>query len=1279
MSIFDIFKSAIDASRQTGPVPPPNEEVNAPPGSEALGPENEAADAPSDGGSPPDWVNYLPAPSVIRNWIARDVNLSKPDDSPIKLRDEALKQVALIRARLKYIQNDPNLTDAQRVEALQGLEPLINSFQDSADALYRIYTRSGNNEFNTFERTLDTLHKSRRQGDISHTFDATQLGLNVTSVNKIDPSYRTGTFLIGVTQYFAGVRVQQYGGMLYGLWGSATNTSVMVGGVPPGQVEAFRNQVAQDVFQFLQQAPNMNYPDRDRLRELRMHPEQASTEEARNITLLDYMGVPNMAVAELPGCKAVVDAGINEGLGMTAGYAVQEIPVGTLDINLLELRALQLLGAAAEAEKTAKFESNKVAVDTRGEPGPVRPMSESGPGLFAQLSGVQTANPAALAPDISKLEMGDAVAGKMPRPEHEGLRVVTLAQDIKIAWTQAAAVAVADPGAVKSVAGAVGAQLDAPASKSHVGVDLPNAEAVVKNTYDKILKQIKNARIYRQNFLACFASRYFKGDRFYVQLAEYRDYSGHNKRYPPNFADGVHNLTMDVILAGYTYKGLDVLVFTQGGDEVGIAYRGTLKDGRKLTPEDISRITQYVHDHFNRIFGKFIHPRSAKVPNLPGGEYRDRLYVLVDGEGGKKEVVYQGETLDPEHAFELCQHIQEGHGVGVDGLSKIRHVESLSELVGNNIEIQRWHVYEKVSADGRPPIRITLPPDATPPPGFGAQEIPLSATFSPAIEIPANSDAAVVSHAIDKTGKLADEMKAMAATRSGDKYPAVIQLGLLERLNLTPKGRFAINAGVYAGSDLISEILSGNPENVLELETYYRMLLSYPQMLATSTISEKAARETLVLIAAIKKQQLQAVKNLTTLKAAYGEATALRTAALKGGASRFVNMSSLVGTIFLMDVIANRGVNGKSLALSGTTMAAGMGARFVTLKVVEVLMEQRITALRAATVIDLTLPLTVEERRAEAVRARKAFKEMYKFKKWMASVRVVNSADHAIALLRYAKLIRAANPLVLLASAVIEQTVMKFAGQGITAFLEAQDRQAAIQQSRIDIAQAMERMDTFVMKAPLMDQNGNPNLSLMMTLRESMAQIAEAMQTQLIVTLLDSTSEGAALLEAQKGEVEARQEMVDCLKQYDWAVLKKWQAGEMSDDELGAHIRANPLPDLGGPLGEVGALSVFDLDIALGKIEESKQKVAACSQAFQNKLAAVQANDAENGVAIPFVADTSAARNYSFTPLRADSHGAVLGEYLRFIPTDPTRNMRTLMQYLETRLAWLDQRQQQGG
>lgn len=848
---------------------------------------------------PPDQRQTALPPQSIVTLNARPGGIEITNEYDATYR-RGLEAVRDLRALLESAGASPD--PAEMAGLLEDAAGLAEDYGKAAEMVHRVHTRDGLNEYATIEAWLGSLYDAaRRHAEAGRPAQETirlegiMLGFNLAGVNKHDATYRTGTAVKLLINGTARDVAAEWGGGArgLGLWG----TNTVIGGVPEGRVEEFHREVEGRVYDFLKH-------------------DQALPEEISR-----QLGGKDVRTSDLPGRRWLLRS--RSHLGLSAGHRSLDLRVSDVRPGDADLRLIALLEGLAGTESAA-----------RGKGG----IAKGGAVDFARPAGARPApllrTPARLAPgtaprDVPAMEapergaprtplaLADIEAGRLPRPAHETGHLIRQRIDLDGYLAQAAREASSGngDGARDRIREAIGF-LDNPEARPPES--LPRSIAgFLSDGYARSLEQHRFPGVFRLELFPQIVERAFQGERFFIQMAEYRDYWGHNREHAADPGDSMHRLTMDILARGYEYHGVEVLTGTQGGDEVYFAVRGTTSEGAELTDADVARISDHLATHFNRIFQNVEHHMVVKVPALTGGLYDGRPYVIQDG-----SVHVQGEPLTDAARSDLSEVIRMAHGIEIEPC-RISRVESISSVA----QVERWNVWSRVDAATGRVIDITLPLDATPPEGFFQRIIPLSTTITPAVEIPTGSSPEVIRLAMDRAGKIADDMKAAGVDRpqanaSDAAPPPVVRLGWLERMQTSRPGRHAVHGGVFAVGDAVSDLMLGEGGRWAHLDTYGHLARTYLGLSLGTAAGETASRGAVALFD-------------NRLLVRQGEAVTLNRAAFRAehaGAKGFaIKGGGLLGAILATEILGSGRIRLEETAWTGGSMLTAMGTSRVAL------------------------------------------------------------------------------------------------------------------------------------------------------------------------------------------------------------------------------------------------------------------------------------------------------------------------------------------------------------
>ncbi len=783
--------------------------------------------------------------------------------------------------------------DPQLAGELERLAPLLGEFGEAAEMVRDVHTRNGLTEYSTISNWANLLWSEAREAQdqgltLPLRLEGVMLGFNLANINKHDPTYRTGTAVKLLIEATASQVASEWGvGHSMGMWG----TNVVVEGIPESRVEEFHATVQNRVVAFL--AANQELPE----------------------WISRQLGSTGLRTTDLPARAWLVNRPAN--LGLTAGHQGIEIASSEVRPGGTELRIIEAIEGMAEAEMEARRVGRGTFTGPIPADSPVhgragRPLLRTGSTIPEGISpeGLRPfgADPTEPRPPLT---IDDVTTGRLPRPAHEAGHSIRHGEELTRLLSDARSLA---------------AQGDAAGARVKINQALeflhqPEASSTqsvsgfLSETYEFSLEQHRFPGVFRLEMFPEIARRVFGGERFFVQMAEYRDYWGHNQTHRPDAGDSMHRLTIDLLVRGYEYHGVTVLVGTQGGDEVFFAIRGKTADGRELTDTDIGRISDYLGTHFNRLFQNITHHEAVKVPPLPGGRFAGRNYVVRDG----RLIVERG-AYNPEQIPELLRTVETAYGTRIDP-AHITEVDSLSEVA----QVERWRLWTRVDEETGRVIDIFRPIGETPP-GYAPREIPLTTTITSAVEVPEGSAPEVVRLAMDRAGAQADEMKREGIDRprsdptSSARGPEpVIRMSLIDRFEATRGGRLYLGAGLFGVGDVVSEgimhLVTGH-SRLGTFEYYQQMVTGYLTMVGGSFAGEGVARTALAAFDSrlLVRQGERLVLNQSAFRAEY---QGLRGLGVRG--------SGMLGAVLLLELAHSGRIDLQETGAQLLTMGTAMG------------------------------------------------------------------------------------------------------------------------------------------------------------------------------------------------------------------------------------------------------------------------------------------------------------------------------------------------------------------
>jgi hypothetical protein len=800
------------------------------------------------------------------------------------------------------LSNDP----AEITRLLDGTADPLATFRTSAVAVRDAHTRGGLSDYATIEGWLGPLYARFRptasvspQASEMVRLEGVMLGSNMAAINNADPTYRTGTAVKLLIHHQARALAGEWGGeaRVLGLWG----TNIAVAGIPEARVEAFRAEVARRVVNFLE------------------------VDQPLPASISEQMGAQGLRTSDLPARGWLNTV---RHLGLTAGYRSTSIDAinfqpgqpnyvrGQADIEIISL-----LTGMAESEMEARRLGRPTFTGEVPRTSPVfgnaaRPVLRTD-AIIPPGTAPHTVEPLP-APEGTNNPLptaNDVTSGLVPRPAHEAGH--SLGQEQRLSQIILQARQAIQSGLVEEAHRLIGQAMEFMRNPENRAPDQQprTMHEFYEDGYRVSLYQHRFPGVFRLELFPQIARNVFGGERFFIQMAEYRDYWGHNRTHVPDAGDSMHRLTMDILARGYEYHGVEVLTGTQGGDEVYFAIRGQTADGRQLTDADIARISDYLGTNFNRIFQNVEHHEVTKAPMLPGGRFAGKNYLIQDG-----RVMVERGAYTPDQIPELLENVRIAYGQTINP-ANVTEVESLSK-VG---QVERLRLWSRVDAASGRVVEVFRPLGETPE-GFSEVNIPLSTTITSAFEVPAGSSPEVTRLAMDRAGQQANEMKKAAVDRPRapgaaptEGPEAVVRIPLTDRLNATRRGRLFLHAGMFTTGDILSEgalqLFTGRSQ-LGSLDFYMNMARGYVLMAAGTYVGEGTARG---LIAGFDgrlfvRQGERVVLNEAAFRAEY---TGLRSAGVHG--------AGILGAVLLSELVTQGHLSAREtawpLGSMGTAMA----------------------------------------------------------------------------------------------------------------------------------------------------------------------------------------------------------------------------------------------------------------------------------------------------------------------------------------------------------------------
>lgn len=811
-----------------------------------------------------------------------------------------------IYAALEQARASGNRAEALRL--LDGIAGDLTTLQQATSMIRDAHTRHGLSEYGTIENWLNLLYADRRAqrsgadpvSTQSLRLEGLMLGFNLSAINKSDPTYRTGTAVKLLIEREARALASEWGhgARGLGLWG----TNTVVAGIPENRAAEFRRTVLQRVAAFL------------------------GADQALPPDICDQIGARDLRTSDLAGRDAIVRD--PNTIGLTAGHRSILIDPADVRPGQADVRIIEMLESLGECEREASrlgrpLFTGEVPADSpvRGRSGrPVLQTPAVIPNGVAPHDVAPLPTPDPNHPNQTTPTPDEVTSGRLPRPQHDAGHLTSQA-DRLAALVDAVRLALSGSPTANA-----NAELDAAITFLANPENRP-AEAQPRSmleffdgTYRMSLEQHRFPGVFRLEMFPQIANRMFGGERFFIQMAEYRDYWGHNRTHAPDAGDSMHRLTMDLLVRGYEYHGIEVLTGTQGGDEVFFAIRGRTADGQQLTDADIARISDYLATNFNRVFQNVQHHEVTKVPMMPGGRFAGRNYLLHEGRLYVERGAYNAEQLT-----ELREVVRTAYGQTIDP-ANITVVESLSK-VG---QVERLRLWSRVDSETGRVIEVFRPLGERPE-GFTEVRIPLSTTVTSAVEVPANSAPEVVRLAMDIAGQQADAMKREGVDRprapgdtSSSAPDPVRRIPLTDRLNATRGGRLFLHGGLFAAGDLISEgalqIFTGR-SGLGSFDFYANMARGYALMSMGTYGGETLGRAGVAAFDGrlFIRQGERTVLNEAALRAEY---TGLRSAGVHG--------AGILGAVMLSELVTRGHLDVSEMGWTLGGMGTAMGTtRFV--------------------------------------------------------------------------------------------------------------------------------------------------------------------------------------------------------------------------------------------------------------------------------------------------------------------------------------------------------------
>ncbi|HSA58394.1 MAG TPA: hypothetical protein VLJ37_01755 [bacterium] len=869
-----------------------------------------------------------PSPNSVVTLNDRNglLEISNQYDREYQLGRESL---ADIRSRLTAARasNDP----AEISRILDEIAPHLDQFGRTARMIQDVHTQNGLNDYSTIENWLNLLYADRRSqpySDPSQTstesirLEGVMLGFGLAGINKHDTSQRLGTAVKLMMEHEARAMASESrwsGTRVLGLWG----TNLAVVGVSADQTSAYHQALRTRVLNFFR--TNQPLPE----------------------DIVRSMGLQHLNTNDLAGRDWLV--GNPRNMGLTTGHASVDIPAEDVQPIRADQRVTQALKEMAAAEAEAKRLGRETFTDVVPANSPSRARAERPLARSPRIipAGTDLADIPALPPQPRGQAPQEATAADVnPRPGHDAGHSIGHQTQLTSLVSQAAGSVPANGGDVTRTHELIDQALqfmDNPEPRQPA----VSVESHLEHGRDISLEHYRFEGILRPEFFPQLLHEIAGGRRVFIQQVEIRDMFGHSMDHAPDARDTMLRRTLDITIAGHEYHGLEVYASLKG-DEIRI---GLIEPpGTRLSDADLARASDYISTNARRIFPNVTHHSVHKVPPLPGGFFDGRGYAIesrtVDGRT-ERIVHIDGEPLTDAQRGEFISVVQEAHGIRIEP-SEIRGVDSIANVA----QVERWNGYFRVSEAGRP-IYINLPPGTTPPPGFVPGHSPYDITLTPMVEVPAGSPPEVIQMAIERTDRMANEMKSMGINRpnhvsdaqaaaprlSPDGTGVVVdprapradraapldnqvRLGWIERLQATRGGRVQMNAGMFGLASVITQgsvhLLTGHSQ-FANPSFYLQMAPDYGLMAAGTAVGETGARASL-----LARSGELFVRNPETGQRFFNQA-AMRTE-LSGLRGVGVHGAGMLGAVLMMELghgQLNATQTGRTLVgMTASTLAA---------------------------------------------------------------------------------------------------------------------------------------------------------------------------------------------------------------------------------------------------------------------------------------------------------------------------------------------------------------------
>lgn len=978
-----------------------------------------------------------------------------------------------LRQRLAAARESNDAAEVRRI--LEEAAPLLDQFGSAARAVQEVNTRGGLNDYATIENWLNLLYADRRASQA--TCDAGQsstetlrlegvmLGFNLTGVNKHDATYRTGTAVKLMLDHEARAMASdpRWGGArVLGIWG----TNMVVSDIPANRTAEFHAELRNRLLEFFR------------------------TNQPLPAEVVRAMGVQRLSTNDLAGRDWLVSNPRN--VGLTAGHASSQISLTDVQPIQADLRVIRILQSMAVAEAEAKRLGREtfigeVPADSPSHARAARPLLRSGRVIpeGTNLEDIPALPPSQRGQTPEGVTEEDIRAGLLPRPAHDAGHSIQHQRRLATLVSEAAAAGDVE-GAHQLIDQALQYMDNPEPRQPEVSV-----EAHLEQERDLGQQHIRFEGVLRPEVFSQLLSEMARGRRVFVQQTEVRDMFGHSVDHAPDARDSLLRTNIDITIAGHEYRGVEVTM-AQMGDEM---FTATIEpEGARWTDADLARISDYVATNTERIFESVTHHNVHKVPPMPGGFYEGRAYAIesrtVDGRT-ERVVHIDGDSLSDTARADLVSVIQEAHGIQVDATS-IRPVDNIANVA----QVERWNGYIRVTESGRI-LYVTRPQGTPPPEGFVPAHSPYAVTITPMVEVPPGSPPEVYQLAMDRTGELANAMKALGIDRPGTDLPAPrsprpspdgtglvydprapraatadplpnrVQLGWIERLQATRGGRLQMNAGMFGLASLITQgttQLATGHSQLASLQFYMSLAPDYAFMAGGTAAGETLARTG---ITAMDGELFQRVEGrLLFNRAAFAaEYTGLRSMSVHGG--------GMLGAIVMMQ-LAHGGLSGEQ---TGRTMVGMVGSGLAA----------RGLAYGSLYALEYTGVLSASGRVA-AMRS------------WQTAVVVL--AIEAVGL--------AVNEI----------------------FWSNRDRNAAEQDLRSRAGDSMRRLDHLIARNTLTNPDGSVNESAVTEYRNAVRDVHNAYTELMVFEFAQQTEEGRAFASAQSAVHHSEQAMSTFLGEY---------------------------------------------------------------------------------------------------------------------------------------------------